>query len=242
VTPARVKCGKKDKYRGRGAQKEKNALSRTKCAGRVPGTPLSTRCKGGNERDSRNASRDKMRLHRPPATVTSASALAATLLLLLLYVEPSSGLRRHRHRRDPDPDPQEDLYSQRLSPEQVQNQYKPEFTGCEEYKPEVEEGSVKGRKERTRERVKRDRIELCSNRKTAALAILTISALSDVRRSDASFALLQAEYLSTPTLKGIKIPFLLAPSLHLSRLGKVGLNQTARHRHSCPCPSGMSAT
>ena len=55
--------------------------------------------------------------------------------------------RRHRHRRDPDPDPQGDADARRrqLELEQEQNKFKPQFSSCEDYRPEVEEESSRGR-------------------------------------------------------------------------------------------------
>lgn len=84
-----------------------------------------------------------------------ALAIGAFLLLLLLQSFPGcDGLAksRHRHRRvpaaEPDPlvpDSSSSAISRRLKEEQQQNKFKPEFKNCEDYRPEVQEESVRGR-------------------------------------------------------------------------------------------------
>ena len=80
----------------------------------------------------------------------TAVLVAAVLALTLAGADRAHGLRqRHhqRHRREPLADPQffEGQITKRVKEEQKQNQYKPKFTACEDYKPEVEEQSPRGK-------------------------------------------------------------------------------------------------
>ena len=85
----------------------------------------------------------------PPATV-----LLVVLLCALVSGGDALAKSRHRHRRvpsaEPEPVVQQDssssAISRRLKEEQQQNKFKPEFKNCEEYRPEVEEESQRGRK------------------------------------------------------------------------------------------------
>ena len=69
----------------------------------------------------------------------------------LVHTPPPQHRRHHRHRRVPVPQDSNfffDKTSRRLKAEQLQNVHKPEFTRCEEYRPEVEEESQRGREYR----------------------------------------------------------------------------------------------
>lgn len=74
-------------------------------------------------------------------------------LLLVWALALSAAECRGRHRRvprpnpnpNPDPAPQE-LPIFRSTEGQIQNKFKPEFTGCERWRPEVEEEAKRGKK------------------------------------------------------------------------------------------------
>lgn len=87
---------------------------------------------------------------RRPLPWGGAAVLLAVLAVTLVGAGRADGLKqRHhqRHRREPLADPQffEGQITKRVKEEQKQNQYKPKFTACEDYKPEVEEQSPRGR-------------------------------------------------------------------------------------------------
>ena len=107
----------------------------------------------------------RRRPSRPRAHSLSAAAnnSFSSLLFVFLFVffliislpSECQGLSksRHRHRRVPVPEPEpvvpdsssSSAISRRLKEEQQQNKFKPEFKNCEEYRPEVEEESDRGR-------------------------------------------------------------------------------------------------